>query len=54
VLDGEAAIKVLPAKLAMAGGSAHYRLGWKEKEKAGGALVRDVLELPVRRPGAPR
>lgn len=53
VLDGASAIKVLPVKLATAGGSGHYRLGWKEKERAGGALVPDVLELPVRRPEAP-
>jgi ferredoxin-type protein NapG len=52
VLDGEAAIKVLPAMLARAGGSGHYRLGWKEKERAGGSLIPDAIELPVRRPGA--
>jgi ferredoxin-type protein NapG len=50
VLDGEAAIKVLPPRLAQAGGSGHYRLGWKEKERAGRSLVPDTLELPVRRP----
>jgi ferredoxin-type protein NapG len=52
VLDGEAAIKVLPLKLAQAGGSGHYRLGWKEKEKAGRSLIPDAVELPVRRPEA--
>jgi ferredoxin-type protein NapG len=52
VLDGEAAIKVLPVKLASSGGSSHYRLGWKEKEKAGRALIPDALELPTRRPDA--
>jgi ferredoxin-type protein NapG len=50
VLDGEAAIKVLPQALAQAGGSGHYRLGWKEKERAGHALIPEPLELPVRRP----
>jgi ferredoxin-type protein NapG len=50
VLDGEAAIKVLPLQLAQAGGSSHYRLGWKEKEKAGHSLIPEALQLPVRRP----
>ncbi len=34
-----AAIKVLPESLAKGEAGAHYRLGWEEKEKAGGALV---------------
>lgn len=38
VLD-EAAIKVLPHHLAKGELGKHYRLGWKEKEKAGGSLV---------------
>ena len=38
VMD-EAAIKVLPIKLAKGQLGKHYRLGWKEKEKAGGSLV---------------
>ncbi len=38
ILD-EAAIKVLPAKLAKGLLGRHYRLGWKEKEAAGGSLV---------------
>ena len=38
ILD-EAAIKVLPAHLAKGELGKHYRLGWKEKEKAGKALV---------------
>ena len=53
VLDGESAIKVLPVKLALAGGSGHYRLGWKEKERAGHSLIPDALELPTRRPDTP-
>ncbi len=35
----EAAIKVLPIQLVKGRLGRHYRLGWKEKEKAGGALV---------------
>jgi ferredoxin-type protein NapG len=38
ILD-EAAIKILPLKLAKGELGKHYRLGWKEKEKAGGSLV---------------
>ncbi len=38
VLD-EAAIKILPRHLARGELGRHYRLGWKEKEKAGGSLV---------------
>jgi ferredoxin-type protein NapG len=46
----EAAIKVLPLKQAKGELGRHYRLGWKEKEKAGRALGPEVLEFPVRRP----
>ena len=46
----EAAIKVLPVNLARGELGHHYRLGWKEKEKAGGSLIPEALELPVRRP----
>jgi ferredoxin-type protein NapG len=35
----EAAIKVLPIHLAKGLLGRHYRLGWKEKEQAGGSLV---------------
>ncbi len=35
----EAAIKVLPQKLARGKQGAHYRLGWEEKEQAGGSLI---------------
>lgn len=38
VLD-EAAIKVLPRTLAKGQLGKHYRLGWEEKEKAGGSIV---------------
>ncbi len=51
VLD-EAAIKVLPIELAKGELGKHYRLGWVEKEKAGGeSLIGDVLTLPTRKPG---
>ncbi|MDH5592964.1 MAG: ferredoxin-type protein NapG [Gammaproteobacteria bacterium] len=35
----EAAIKVLPARLAKGAPGQHYRLGWEEKQKAGSSLV---------------
>jgi ferredoxin-type protein NapG len=47
----EAAIKVLPLKQAKGRIGRHYRLGWEEKKKAGGALIPEPLQLPVRRPG---
>ncbi|TAK47649.1 MAG: ferredoxin-type protein NapG [Xanthobacteraceae bacterium] len=47
----EAAIKVLPAALARGKIGEHYRLGWEEKKKAGGALVPDLIEMPKRLPG---
>ncbi|MBL3599648.1 MAG: ferredoxin-type protein NapG [gamma proteobacterium endosymbiont of Lamellibrachia anaximandri] len=40
----EAAIKVFPTDLAKGELGKHYRLGWKEKEKAGGALVTPDVE----------
>ncbi|MEN8217977.1 MAG: ferredoxin-type protein NapG [Pseudomonadota bacterium] len=45
-----AAIKVFPKPLVKAELGEHYRLGWKEKEKAGGSLIKDVLDLPDRMP----
>ncbi len=47
----ESAIKVLPANIAALKQDEHYRRGWEEKNKAGGALVDAPLKLPVRRPG---
>lgn len=47
---GDAAIKVLPPKLAFAKQDAHYQRGWVEKEKAGGALVDAPFKLPVQTP----
>ncbi|MFW2372770.1 MAG: ferredoxin-type protein NapG [Gammaproteobacteria bacterium] len=38
ILD-EAAIKILPMKLGKGELGKHYRLGWKEKQEAGGSLV---------------
>lgn len=35
----QAAIKVLPIKLAKADAAQHYRLGWEEKKKSGKSLV---------------
>ncbi|QYZ67718.1 MAG: quinol dehydrogenase [Gammaproteobacteria bacterium (ex Lamellibrachia satsuma)] len=43
ILD-EAAIKVFPTDLAKGELGKHYRLGWKEKEKAGKALVTPDIE----------
>ncbi len=46
----EAAIKVLPRKIAKGELGDHYRWGWIEKDKAGGSLIDDVLDLPDRLP----
>jgi len=46
----EPAIRVLPMRLARGEPGRHYRLGWIEKQKAGGALVPEPLQLPTRRP----
>lgn len=43
ILD-EAAIKILPMKLAKGELGKHYRLGWEEKQKAGGSLVTPDLQ----------
>ena len=40
----EAAIKVLPQHLAKGELGRHYRLGWEQKERAGGALVTPDIE----------
>jgi ferredoxin-type protein NapG len=50
VLD-EAAIRVFPRHLAKGSGGSHYHLGWKEKERHGGPLVPDLIDLPDRLPG---
>lgn len=44
----EAAIKVLPFKLAQGKAAEHYRKGWEEKEAAGGSLIGEQQQLPMR------
>lgn len=44
----EAAIKVLPERLALGKRSEHYLLGWEEKKKRGEALIQGIIELPTR------
>jgi len=46
----DAAIKVLPVEIAMGRQDAHYRRGWVEKDKAGGALIEAPVEMPTRLP----
>jgi ferredoxin-type protein NapG len=46
----DAAIKVIPIALAKGTLGRHYRLGWEEKNRAGGALLKDIQEPVVRRP----
>ena len=48
----EAAIKVLPVKLAKGSLGEHYRLGWDEQKKAGGSLIdeKNMVDLPDRLP----
>jgi ferredoxin-type protein NapG len=48
----EAAIKVLPRKVALGELGRHYRLGWEEKQKRGEPLVPDLIDLPDRMPEA--
>jgi ferredoxin-type protein NapG len=48
VLPREAAIKVLPVKLARGSVAEHYRNGWQEKDAAGGPLIGEQIEMPVR------
>jgi len=45
-----AAIKVLPFAQARGELGRHYRVGWEEKEQAGGSLIPKALQLPTRRP----
>ena len=47
----KAAIRVLPTELAKGELGAHYRLGWEEREKHGGPLLPDIIDLPDRTPG---
>jgi len=48
----KAAIRVLPLELAKGELGAHYRLGWDERERHGGPLLPDVIDLPDRLPGS--
>lgn len=49
----EAAIKVLPVKVARGAPGQHYRLGWKEFDKNHGPLVEGIVDLPDRAPEVP-
>ncbi|MDR1934839.1 MAG: ferredoxin-type protein NapG [Candidatus Accumulibacter sp.] len=44
----EAAIRILPFPLARGKLGGHYRKGWEEREKHGGSLIGEQVELPVR------
>ncbi len=44
----EAAIKVLPRTLAQGKAAEHYRKGWAEKDAAGGSLIGEQQQLPMR------
>ena len=44
----EAAIRVLPHALAQGAAAGHYRKGWEEKDRAGGSLIGDQTQLPMR------
>lgn len=48
-----AAIKVFPKTLVKGQLGQHYRLGWKEQEKAGGPLIEGIIDLPNRLPDTP-
>lgn len=48
VLPAEAAIKVFPRRLAQGSRAEYYLRGWEEKEAAGGSLIGEQIELPVR------
>jgi ferredoxin-type protein NapG len=50
----QAAIKVLPAHLAKGESGAHYRLGWREKAKAGKSLVTPDAEHRYNLPAGAR
>jgi ferredoxin-type protein NapG len=45
-----AAIKVFPKQQVKGELGQHYRLGWVEKEKAGGSLIEGIIDLPDRLP----
>ncbi|MDV7144158.1 ferredoxin-type protein NapG [Tropicimonas sp. TH_r6] len=47
----EAAIKVLPVRLARGTPHEHYRKGWEEKDAKGAPVVEGIIDLPDRLPG---
>lgn len=47
----EAAIKVLPVRLARGSSAEHYRKGWEEQDNHGAPLVDGLIDLPDRLPG---
>ena len=47
----EAAIKVLPLRLARGASAEHYRRGWEEQDSNGAPLVDGLIDLPDRLPG---
>ncbi|MCA0870499.1 ferredoxin-type protein NapG [Seohaeicola saemankumensis] len=47
VLPGEAAIKVLPMRIARTEAADHYKLGWEDRNP----LVDELIDLPDRLPG---
>lgn len=47
----EAAIKVLPVRLARGQLGEHYRLGWEQMDENGAPLVDGLIDLPDRLPG---
>ncbi|MET4103549.1 ferredoxin-type protein NapG [Roseovarius sp. MBR-78] len=47
----EAAIKVLPTRLARGASAEHYRRGWEEQDARGAPVVEGIIDLPDRLPG---
>ena len=47
----EAAIKVLPMRLARGASAEHYLKGWEEKDAKGAPVVEGIIDLPDRLPG---
>lgn len=48
----EAAIKVLPTRIARAERAGHYRLGWEEQARKGAPVVEGIEDLPDRMPAS--
>ena len=49
----EAAIKVLPVRLARGSSADHYRKGWEERDRKGAPIVEGIIDLPDRLPETP-